>query len=574
MRRHTLLAGTAAFAVPLAVYLRTLARDVTFIDSGELAAAAATLGIAHPPGYPLFTLLGHLLAQVPAGPVIFRVGLLSALATAAASWLTWRAALGLTAPSRVQPWAALGGALLAAFSLTVWSQAVIVEVYALQAALTMAFVAVALGTWHADLRLLSLLLGLTLVNHLTGVLLAPTFAIAAWLMIRAQGRPWRVLWVLPPLSLYLYLPLRSRLGPALNWDYPETPHRLLVHVTARHYQGFLGLRGLRLPELDRFLSRQLPAEATLILPLLAVLGVVVLARSRPRALWLTAPFVAAVLVYNMAYPIPDIAVYYVPAIMVLGLWASVGAAWLADRAGRRRPATAALAAALLVLTGLVPLARNFKANDLSDFHLASRYVRDALRYADPDAVIISGYWDRFTAPAIYLREIEGLRPDVVIIDSGRMSSPMLGRDLERWFPELAEACRDELQALAAVADRVEHGQLYDRTQAAHAYAALQRALVVESVARRPTYALGGIFQHPMFNGLHQHPEGLLVRMTPDAGYRPFPTPVFEGPGVAPQSLRTPAERETYAEYVRMLDGRVRYLWSHGREDEARALKGS
>jgi hypothetical protein len=558
MRTSHLAAGTAAFVIPLTVYVTTLARDVTFIDSGELAAVAATLGIAHPPGYPLFTLLGHLLAQVPVGPVIFRVGLLSALAAAAASWLVWRTACGLLPPSRSRPWAALAGALLGAFALTVWSQAVIVEVYALQAALALAFLAVALGTWRADLRALSFLLGLTLTNHLTGALLAPVFLLAI-LALPRRGSWWSLGWGLLPLALYFYLPLRSRQGPALNWDYPETAHRLLVHVTARHYQGFLGHEGLRWRELGRFLGRQLPAEATLILPVLAVLGLVVLARKRPRAAWMTGLYVGALLLYNMAYPIPDIAVYYLPVILVCGLWAGVGAGWLAARAGSRP-----LAAALLVALSLVPLVRNFAASDQSDFHLASRYVRDALRYADPDAVIISGYWDRFTGPALYLREVEGLRPDVVVIDTGRMSSPMLARDLERWFPELADACRPELQALAAIADRVEHGLPIDRAQTAQAFAAVQRALVNQSVARRPTYAVGGIFQHPMFQGLHPHPEGLLVRMTTDGGYRPFPTPEFTGPGVAPAALRTPTEREVYAEYVRMQDGRTKYLRSHGK----------
>lgn len=565
MSRPHALAGAAAFVVPFGVYMTTLARDVTFIDSGELAAVAATLGIAHPPGYPLFTLLGHVLAQVPVGAVIFRVGLLSALAAAAATWLVWRTTVGLLAPSRARPWAALAGALLFAFAGTVWSQAVVVEVYALQAALIVAFLAIVLRPGPLDLRLASLSLGFALTNHLTGALLAPTFLIAV-LTTRRRGSWWSILWALAPLTLYLYLPLRSRMGPALNWDHPETLHRLLVHVTARHYQGFLGHEGWRWSELARFVTRQLPGEATLVLPVLAAAGLWAMARSRPRALWLTAPYVVALLAYNMAYPIPDIAVYYVPAILVIALWAAVGAGWLAALAGRRHGRLALPATAILLACAAVPLARNWAANDQHDFHLASRYVRDALRYAEPDAVIISGYWDRFTAPALYLRAVEGLRPDVVIIDTGRMSSPLLGRDLEGWFPALAEACRPELAALAAVAAKVEHGQSYSHAEAGKAFAALQRALVNESVARRPTYALGGVFQHPMFAGLRQHPEGLLVRMTTDAAFRPFPEPAFEGPDVDPTTLRTPAERETYAEYVRMRDGRARYLRSHERQE--------
>ena len=69
------------FALTLAAYLSTLAPDVTFTDSGELAAVAATLGVAHPTGYPLFTLLGHLWTLLPLpGTVIYRMNLFANIA--------------------------------------------------------------------------------------------------------------------------------------------------------------------------------------------------------------------------------------------------------------------------------------------------------------------------------------------------------------------------------------------------------------------------------------------------------------------------------------------------------------
>lgn len=617
------LAGAAAFCLPLFVYLRTLARDVSFGDSGELAAVAHGLGIAHPPGYPLFTLLGHLFSRLPLGTVAFRVGLSSALSAAAASWLIWRTALALL-PERVaqaesrrpqrheagdlrawpdahaaRAWATLAGTLFFAFARTPWSQAVIVEVYALQAALTMALLASVLGPasrWTTrGPRVLApgLLCGLALTNHLTGVLLLPVFFV--WLIreIRDARRAgtfsrrefaYAALAIPVPLLLYLYLPLRSRLGPALNWDYPETLERLLIHVTARQYHGNLGREGLRLTELKRFLTDQLPGEATLALPLLAAVGFVVLARARARAVWLTALYLVAVHLYNMAYPIHDIEVYYVPAILVLALWAGVGTDWLGRQISRgvvrssrghgKRTGVVAAALSALALLALpvLPLARNFTVNDQRDFDLAARYVRDCLRYADHGSVIVSGHWDRFTAPALYLQQVERLRPDVVILDTGRMASPLLGRYLARVFPELADACRDELTTLSRVAHRAERGQPYDRGRGRDAYGALQRALVQESIKRRPTYALGEIFRHPMFAGLHQHPEGLLVRMTAGAAYRPFPPPEFAGPVVSVSALRTPLEREVHAEYLRMLRERVLYLKSRGLADQAREVE--
>ncbi|MCX8010241.1 MAG: DUF2723 domain-containing protein, partial [Ignavibacteria bacterium] len=61
-------------------YLKTLAPSVVEMDCGELAAVQSTLGIAHPTGYPLFTLLGYLWSKIPLSfSVIFQLNLLAAI---------------------------------------------------------------------------------------------------------------------------------------------------------------------------------------------------------------------------------------------------------------------------------------------------------------------------------------------------------------------------------------------------------------------------------------------------------------------------------------------------------------
>ena len=62
------------------IYLFTLAPSVVQIDSGELAAVQATLGIAHPTGYPLFTMLGYLFSLIPLPfTKIFQLNILAAI---------------------------------------------------------------------------------------------------------------------------------------------------------------------------------------------------------------------------------------------------------------------------------------------------------------------------------------------------------------------------------------------------------------------------------------------------------------------------------------------------------------
>src|ERR1700704_5448753 len=74
------------FFVSFIVYLQTMAPSVPFIDGGELATVCATLGIAHPTGYPIFCLIGYLFANLPiADHVITRVNIMSAFFVALGS---------------------------------------------------------------------------------------------------------------------------------------------------------------------------------------------------------------------------------------------------------------------------------------------------------------------------------------------------------------------------------------------------------------------------------------------------------------------------------------------------------
>ncbi len=82
--------GALAFAAPLALYVASAYRDVTYWDVGEMDTVPYILGIAHPPGLPLYTLLGWAFAHaVPFGSVAFRMSFLSALAMSVAAWFVF-----------------------------------------------------------------------------------------------------------------------------------------------------------------------------------------------------------------------------------------------------------------------------------------------------------------------------------------------------------------------------------------------------------------------------------------------------------------------------------------------------
>jgi tetratricopeptide (TPR) repeat protein len=82
-RPSTIALGVSV--VSLVVYWLTLAPTVTLVDSGELILAARSLGVAHPPGFPLYVLLAHLATLIPIGNIAVRVNFASALFAAVAA---------------------------------------------------------------------------------------------------------------------------------------------------------------------------------------------------------------------------------------------------------------------------------------------------------------------------------------------------------------------------------------------------------------------------------------------------------------------------------------------------------
>src|SRR4051812_33843653 len=88
-RKHVSVCAAFVFVAALLLYARTLASTVTLVDSGELIVAAHSLGVAHPPGFPLYVILAHLASLLPFGNVAVRVNFVSALFAAfAAGMLT------------------------------------------------------------------------------------------------------------------------------------------------------------------------------------------------------------------------------------------------------------------------------------------------------------------------------------------------------------------------------------------------------------------------------------------------------------------------------------------------------
>src|SRR6266446_365169 len=168
-------------AIAGVLYFLTAARDIVVGDSPELIMAAVTLGVAHAPGYPLFTMLGHLFSLLPFGSIPFRVNLLSVVCDALTIGVVYFSTFRLTRSQL----AAAFAALLLAVDPIFWEWSLAAEVFPLNNLLA-AVLILLLVAWHQHPERSAFLIaaffvaGLALTNHQTIVLLGPAFCFILW----------------------------------------------------------------------------------------------------------------------------------------------------------------------------------------------------------------------------------------------------------------------------------------------------------------------------------------------------------------------------------------------------------
>ena len=237
-RPSYLAAGIAGVAVFL-LYLITLSPETAMWDTSEYIAAAYTLGIPHPPGNPLFVLVGRVFSILPIAPsVAMRINLLAAVSSAvsAAMWflITERVLVGWFA----QRWQRIAGGALAvligATAFTVWSQSVVNEkVYTLSLA-GMAITAWLTVRWCDDpdgpaadriLVLIAYVCGLGYSNHMAGMLAAPAAGLAVLIRRPRTITRWRLLLAMVGalvlgITPFATQPIRAAHFPAINEGEP------------------------------------------------------------------------------------------------------------------------------------------------------------------------------------------------------------------------------------------------------------------------------------------------------------------------------------------------------------------
>jgi hypothetical protein len=431
-RTDWLQAGGVAAAL-FVLYAATSPRTVALEDDSLFILASYFLGIAHPPGYPLYTILGHLFSQLPLGSPAYRVHLLSALfggLTGAAVWLCTRSLIAGRLP-----------AYLAAFGLGVspvfWSQSIIAEVYTLNTFLFLVLVYLGLAACPpsaqtpaaaqqgALLPWMAFIFGLSLSNHWPLMLLvAPSFAVLLWPMRRELFNRAGLLLSLLGLGLlpYVWMVYRSWKALPISFYGPlETLPEIWYFISRAGYAGTDQSESAGW--LDRikffeFFGGQLLVQFAVLGTLLAAAGFAVQWRilGRRVAAFLTLAFLmpSALLLLLLGFDYGSMTkhifhVYPLPSYAIGALWMGLGLVWIVNRYELR--AATALAASGCVLA-LIFVA-GARINLFTDHAWGARYAQVLLSMFPKNAVVFArGEADLGTLA--YFHMIENRRPDITL----------------------------------------------------------------------------------------------------------------------------------------------------------------
>lgn len=433
-------------------YLKTLTPTVGFHDSGDMIVASSLLGIPHPPGYPLYCLIGNLFSLIPIGNIAYRFNMMSALVASLTVMMVYIILLKLRLPfvsqKDKQPFIKLfiqyipiiATAFIFCWTKTFWEQAVIAEKYTLNGLFLTVLIFILLKWQEATIEyknsqstisqrcylcnpqfcfcLFALILGLSFTHHLQTIFLVPA---ALYLILVANWQGAKkllksdilllsaVLFFLP-MCLYFYLLIRAKAAPLANWGDPSNISRLIEHVTAKSYSGFFSMDTI-FKNLFSHITQFFPSQFTFILLLVGLFGGFILLMKRKQFFIFFAIILLADITHSIRYNIPNIEDYYIPGFLVFSIWIGYGLMGLMEIISNKKPSVITFTSVIFLSLSFIPLSVHYSHNNRSNYYLAYDSAMNILNQLEEKAIIITkGDDDLF--PVWYLQYIENIRLDV------------------------------------------------------------------------------------------------------------------------------------------------------------------
>lgn len=606
----------AAFFVFI-IYMFTLGPSVVQIDSGELAAVQATLGIAHPTGYPLFTMIGYLFSLIPLPfSKIFQLNILAAIyCSAAVGVFTYTIKYCLDnisvfkkkksekelskkekkkikeqplvekqieIPENIKLLAAVFGGVTLAFSRTFWFQSTSVEVYSLHL-LLMTLILLSLfkayvKSFQND-KLINWLwfaffLALGFTNHLTTLMILPGTAYLYFSIYKFNSASIKKLAIMISLfivvlvAIYSYLPLRAAQNPILNWGNPIDWERIYRHITGRQYQVWLFTSFDSAGKQFSHFWSILPFEFFVGL-FLALIGLFVsVFKSRTLGFFLLITFVFT-LFYSINYDIHDIDSYFLLAFLMIAIFSAIGALKFLEM--KNIPKNYALTGLGVVLA--VQLFFNFREVNQNNVYTYEDYTKAVLNTVPENSIIFSYQWDYFISASYYYQYVENHRKDVTIIDKELLRRSWYYNQIDNHDSNVLNGVRNEVNQFLVALQPFERDENFDANRLENLYRTIMSKLISTNINARDYFIAPELIDQEMKRGEFRLPEGyelvphlFFFKVVKGNEYVPAPDPDFQ--------LRFWSNRNVYLDTIenmigKMLSNRAYYEVKFGRTDRAK-----
>lgn len=598
------------------IYLFTLAPSVVQIDSGELTAVQATLGIAHPTGYPLFTMIGYLfsLISLPFSK-IFQLNILAAIYCSIGvgvftytikycldNILVFRkknlskesakkekkkskeqsTEKQIEIPENFKLITAVFGGLSLAFSRTFWFQSTSVEVYSLHLLLITLIIFFLLKAYVKSFEndklsnwlLFAFFLALGFTNHLTTLMILPGTAYLYFSRYKFNSASFKklalmiTLFILVLIAIYSYLPLRASQNPILNWGNPIDWERIYRHVTGRQYQVWLFTSFDSAGKQFSHFWNILPFEFFIGL-LFVLIGLIVsLFRSKTLGLFILISFLFT-LFYSINYDIHDIDSYFLLAFIMLAFFSSFGALKILEM--KSLPKNYGLIGLGLVL--VIQLFFNFREVDQSGVYTYEDYTKAILNTSPKNSIIFSYQWDYFISASYYYQYVENQRKDITIIDKELLRRSWYYNQINNHDPNILSGVNNEVDQFLIALQPFERDEKFDANRLENLYRTIMSNLIKTNVSKRDYFIAPELVDHEMKRGEFKIPDGynlvphlFFYKVVQGEDYVPAPDPDFQ--------IRISSNRNYYIDQVermvgQMLSNRAYYEVKFGKTDRAK-----
>src|SRR3989344_1752238 len=465
LSRRTVLLSLALFIFTLLIYAITVPNsNPGFADSDEFLTVAKVIGVPHPPGYPLYTLLAILISRLPlfffsfAGRINFLSSIFHAL-TILCIFLTGIILLKRHASHNKDQNIIIISSTIGVLSLAVafsfWLKAIITEVFALHS-LFVAFILFLVVLWSHVFRdqkekaqkilfISAFIAGLALSHHQIILLMFPVYAV--WVLIHdvkifldKKFITISIISFLIGFALpYVYVPFAAYRNPTINWEHADNVKGLFRLVSRKVYAErqlggtayintqfdiFASLKGI-IPFVQYLFSNF--GIASFFLGIIGAISLIIRKQYKIFILILLG-IVGGGLFFAMYVPVPPEQIYdatyfgfvsvhqrfLIGSLMFYSLFISFGvyALYIFGKRVNKNFAVGivALLFSIPLITGFIHY-QDIKKNAFTYYHDFAKMVLESL---EPNALYIC-FGDQACFGTLYLQEVEGVRPDVFIV---------------------------------------------------------------------------------------------------------------------------------------------------------------